>query len=86
MIADILFEAAWKSRIVAGVVVALLAVMSRQAPSSRVAVGGFGFAALLLLPGAVAAVAAWPVPALELTAPAQPITVPLAMLRIDTSR
>ena len=80
MIADILFEAAWKSMIVAGVVVALLAIMARQAPSSRVAVGGFGFAALLLLPAAVAAVATWPVPALELTAPSQPISVPLAML------
>jgi beta-lactamase regulating signal transducer with metallopeptidase domain len=80
MIADILFEVAWKSMIVAACVVALLMVMARQAPSNRIAVGGLGFAALLLLPATVAALAAFPLPAFQLTAPAPAAAVPMALL------
>ena len=80
MIADILFEVAWKSMIVAPCVVALLIVMARQAPANRVAVAGLGFGALLLLPAAVAAVAAFPLPAFQLTAPAPSAAIPMAML------
>jgi beta-lactamase regulating signal transducer with metallopeptidase domain len=75
MSADILFEVAWKSMIVAPCVVALLIAMGRQAPSSRVAVGGFGFLFLLLLPAAVMAVTSMAVPPLELAAPTAPAMV-----------
>lgn len=80
MIADILFEAAWKSMIVAPCVVALLIVMARQTPATRVAVAGLGFAALLLLPAAVAAVSAFPLSAFQLTAPAPSAAIPMALL------
>ena len=48
MSADILFEVAWKSMIVAGGVVALLIAMGKQAPANRVAVGGLGFERFVL--------------------------------------
>ena len=69
MIADILFEVAWKSTIVAACVVASLYAMQRQAPANRVAVGGLGFLLLMLLPAIVVMVAKLPAPLIELSAP-----------------
>ena len=83
MSADILFEVAWKSMIVAGCVVAMLIAMGRQTPSNRVAVGGLGFAFLLLLPAIIMALASLPVPAIELAAPTTPDMV--APLLPDTA-
>ena len=81
MIADILFEVAWKSTIVAACLVALLYAMHRQAASNRVAVGGLGFLLLLTLPAVVLVIARLPVPVIEMASPA-PETIaalPLAM-------
>jgi beta-lactamase regulating signal transducer with metallopeptidase domain len=75
MSADILFEIAWKSMIVAGCVVAMLVAMGRQAPSNRVAVGGLGFAFLLLLPAAIMALTGLSVPPIELAPPSAPAMV-----------
>jgi beta-lactamase regulating signal transducer with metallopeptidase domain len=72
MIAEILFEAAWKSTIVAAGVVALLYAMQRQTASNRVAVGGLGFVLLMLLPAIVLTVASLPLPVIELAAPVAP--------------
>ena len=72
MIADILFEVAWKSTVVAACVVALLYAMQRQTASNRVAVGGLGFVLLMLLPAIVFTVARLPLPVIELAAPVPP--------------
>jgi beta-lactamase regulating signal transducer with metallopeptidase domain len=72
MIADILFEVAWKSTVVAACVVALLYAMQRQTASNRVAVAGLGFVLLTLLPAIVLMVARLPVPVIELAAPVSP--------------
>lgn len=69
MIADILFEVAWKSTIVAACLVALLVFMRRQTPANRTAVGGLGFIFLLLLPLLVAGADRLPEPILEMAAP-----------------
>ncbi|HEX6217961.1 MAG TPA: M56 family metallopeptidase [Sphingomicrobium sp.] len=80
MIAEILFEAAWKSMIVAGGLVALLILMARQTPANRVSVGGLGFALLMLLPAAVWGLAFYPLPLFEVAAPVAPAIDPALLL------
>ena len=75
MIAEILFEVAWKSTVVSATVVALLFAMRRQTPSSRVAVGGLGLTMLLLFPALILGLAYLPVPSIEMAAPMEAPTV-----------
>ena len=81
MIAEILFEVAWKSTVVSAVVVLLLIVMRKQTASDRVAVGGLGLAMILLLPALVMGLAYLPVPSIEFVAPveAPEVAIPLAV-------
>jgi beta-lactamase regulating signal transducer with metallopeptidase domain len=80
MIAEILFEVAWKSMVVAAGVVALLYGMQRQTASNRVAVGGLGFLLLLALPAVVLMVARLPLPVIEMASPSPAIgALPLAL-------
>ena len=73
MIAEILFEVAWKSTVVAAAVVVLLSLMRTKAPSDRVAVGGLGLVLLLALPLVVLALSVLPVSGIEVSAPAAAI-------------
>ena len=80
MSAEFVLEMAWKSTVLAISVLILLAVMRRQDPSHRAAVGGLGLALLPLLPLIVLAVAVLPVPSIELPAPASTVrAVPATM-------
>ena len=50
MIADVLIEMAWKSSLVAAVVLLAMLTMRRNSPSDRVAVADLGFTLLVLIP------------------------------------
>lgn len=79
MIADIMFEVAWKSTVVSAAVVALLFLMRSRTPSSRVAVGGLGLVLLVLLPAIVLTLALLPVPTIEMAAPGAAAIAPLPL-------
>jgi beta-lactamase regulating signal transducer with metallopeptidase domain len=54
-VADLVIEAAWKSFLVAGAVLVLLALLKRRSAAERACVAHFGMAAVLLLPLAIVA-------------------------------
>jgi hypothetical protein len=54
-VADLVIDAAWKSVLVAGAVLLLLAALKRRSAAERACVAHFGMAAVLLLPLAIVA-------------------------------
>ena len=80
MIADVLIEMAWKSSLVAAVVLLAMLTMRRNSPSDRVAVADLGFALLVLIPLAALTIAALPVPTIDLPAPSSAGAMPVVDL------
>jgi beta-lactamase regulating signal transducer with metallopeptidase domain len=76
---ELLIEAAWKSVLLAGAVLLLLALLKRRSAAERACVAHFGMAAVLLLPLLIVAG-----PSLELLPAAEPAPVVLAAPLADT--
>ena len=76
---ELLIEAAWKSVLVAGAVLLLLALLKRRSAAERACVAHFGMAAVLLLPVLIVAG-----PSLELLPAAERAPVPFAAPVADT--
>lgn len=75
---DLLFELAWKSAVLAGVILLILRLMGRRSASERSWLGNLGLLGTLLLPVAVLAVPEWQVQVLKPATPAIAVPQPLA--------
>ena len=76
----LLIDLAWKSTVLALVVLAVLLLMRKHSPSHRAAVGGLGLLVLAILPIALVAAPALPIPSIDLPAPAAAVrAVPVTM-------